>query len=76
MNMKPETVALIQTNMTHATTVTVYYDRSDKNNVGWAYTATFDDGSPEGTGSLAAQDEAAAVAEAQADYPRAKVVVA
>ena len=57
-------------------TITVSYDTSDKNNVGWAYWATYDvDGSAEGSGSLAATDEDAAVAEAQALYPAANVVV-
>jgi len=57
-------------------TVTVSYDTADKSNVGWAYWATYADGSAEGSGSLAATDEAAAVAEAQAEYPGAKVVLA
>ena len=60
-------------------TVTVAYDRSDRNNVGWAYWATYPDGEPEGSGSLSATDEengeTAAVDEAQALYPTAKVVV-
>ena len=61
-----------------AVTVTVAYDESDRSNVGWAYWATYPDGEPEGSGSLGAtdeEDEDAAVAEAQALYPNAKVVV-
>ena len=56
-------------------TVTVAYDKSDRNNVGWAYWATYPDGEPEGSGSLSATGETAAVDEAQALYPTAKVVV-
>lgn len=56
-----------------AATVVVAYDASDKNNLGWAYWATYADGEPEGSGSLKANTEEAAIAEAQTLYPDARV---
>ena len=55
-------------------TVTVYFDRQDRANEGWAYRAEYADCSgDEGAGGLLAEDEAAALAEAQAMYPGAQV---